>query len=44
MSDAEVAEYLWNGERSVARRVVRAAAAAMLAQQVRVLVSSRVLA
>jgi hypothetical protein len=34
MSDAEVAEYLWNGERSVARKVVRAAAAAMLAQQV----------
>jgi hypothetical protein len=34
MSDGEVAEYLWNGERSVARRAVRAAAAAMLAQQV----------
>jgi hypothetical protein len=34
MSDGEVAEYLWNGERSIARRAVRAAAAAMLAQQV----------
>lgn len=43
MSDADVAEYLWNGERSVARRAARAAAAAMLAQQVGGLLALRLL-
>eukprot|EP00878_Enallax_costatus_P028162 GHUV01030381.1.p1 GENE.GHUV01030381.1~~GHUV01030381.1.p1 ORF type:complete len:660 (+),score=307.55 GHUV01030381.1:240-1982(+) len=34
LTDEEVAEYLWNGDRSVARRAVKAAAAQILEQEV----------
>lgn len=40
LSDDEVADYLWNGERSVAKRAVRAAAAYMLPPQVRQMVAA----